>query len=351
MSGWTRAEIGSATEHLEYDPKRTFQGFMQELVLFAKRRPEFESDLPIPDVQPGGHRPAVATPSRTSREAMQKLREWVLDARFDRNRALAFLEALKKAPDDAVGARLKKYMVSADRKEWRLNCPTAANGDFEFWTYDFVTEQRKTLCEAWSFVQRMLGAAKVSLMNAKRSPGVDRTLAKYFFLNRGGMPGERTANEQLDQVMSKFEFVIASVNGRPSSIVCSNVKTTIDSPREAAARKNSPQPDGNEMYIYPTFFSTEKKIHPNHLAPYRAAVIIHELTHMFCGTHDVRDAYGWESCGNLKGEEQRNNADNYALFAFEATYSMFGGGGTRLSHYVEELVAAKAQARGWKFEG
>src|SRR5262245_41399229 len=98
--GWERGDIGSAAERLVEDPKRTYQAFIQELKLFARRRPDFESDIPIPDVRPGGHRPNPPQAALTSGELMRRLREWVLDAPFDRDKAFAFLTGLKTAPND-----------------------------------------------------------------------------------------------------------------------------------------------------------------------------------------------------------------------------------------------------------
>jgi hypothetical protein len=197
-----------------------------------------------------------------------------------------------------------------------------------YWTFDLSEREPEVVANAMGWVGRVVGSALFATERARAAPdGHFARLVRAFFFR--GKP----ITSQLQVVDSVYHRVHALLLSHPSQIVlCKAVSFGARSRSSEAFVKPESIDKGARVFLGPGFFEPHIKYDGTERWLFRAGTLLHEFSHLVANTEDVAgdDSYGRVNCWSLDPARQRNNADNYGLFAFEAARSMIMEAGQRL---------------------
>jgi Lysine-specific metallo-endopeptidase len=205
-----------------------------------------------------------------------------------------------------------------------------------YWSFGLSEEELDFATTAMGWVRAMANDAILAINRIPSTPHFAR-LAKWFFFGR-----KSVEQAVLPEIATKFGKVsTALLPGRDTVVLC-KADTRLASGRRAEAYVGrSPVEMGAMTFLGDSYFQPPAKGYAGtERALYRAATLLHELTHLFAATEDVAgdNSYGRLNCSKLVPAKQRENADNYGLFAFEVSRSMVFEQGLKLSDDMEFVL-------------
>lgn len=264
----------------------------------------------------------------TPEDLVLRLRDWTED-RFNPDKYQTLLCSAKSG-DSGLATAINSLAWAGDRL-FLEHLPTS-----KCWSFGLSELEVEFATSAMDRVRSVADHALTALKRVPSSTHFER-LAKWFFFNRKKV--EPAALPHVELVFRKVSTALMS--GRDTIILC-KADTRLASGRAAEAYvKPADVEMGAMVFLGDSFFKPPKKGYAGtERQIYRAATLLHELTHLFAGTDDVAgdDSYGRLNCSKLAPDQQRKNADNYGLFAFEAARSMIFESGMSLKKDMEFVL-------------
>jgi len=269
-----------------------------------------------------------AAQQATPEEVLRRLRDWT-DDRFDVEKYQSLLRATKSS-ESGLAVAINSLVWDGDRL-FLEHLPGVG-----CWSFGLSEEEVEFATSAMGWVRGVADHALLALERVQSARHFER-LAKWFFFGR--KPVERAVLPEVESVFRRAHTAL--MPGRDTVVLC-KADTRLARGRASEAYVNrAPVEMGAMIFLGNSFFQPPQKGYEGtERQLYRAATLLHELTHLFAETDDVAgdQSYGRLNCSKLKPTQQRKNADNYGLFAFEAARSMVFQGGTSLKPDMEYVL-------------
>ena len=200
-----------------------------------------------------------------------------------------------------------------------------------YWIFGLTPDEAEGAENAMRLVRDIVKHALYATIRARAQPnGHFGRLVRAFFCRCG-------ANFRPDEVAGideVFRSVQQLLLASPSTIVLCKADMRGGRSRASEAYvRPGPINLGARVFLGDSFFDPPAKGYQGiERWLYRGATLIHEFTHLVAGTEDVAadESYGRANCWQLPVKDQRRNADNFGLFAFEAARCMVLHHGTSL---------------------
>lgn len=262
----------------------------------------------------------TAATRATPEELVRLLKNWT-DDRFNPEKYQAMLCAAE--PGESGLATAIRSLAWNDDRLFLEHLPGSG-----CWTFGLSESEVEFAASAMKWVRSLTHNAQLAIQGIAAARHFER-LAKWFFFNRKDV--NRTV---LPRIESVFDRVQQAVMPGTDTVILCKADTRLAGGRAAEAYvRPAPTAQGAMIFLGDAFFrppvqgydGTQRQL-------YRAATLVHELTHLFADTEDVAgdNSYGRVKCSELSPEQQLKNADNYGLFAFEVSRSMVFDAGTAL---------------------